>query len=355
MRRVVGAVRTPSRLAPGARARAVWFRRDVRGLLMAGVLLTGCHAATRASRLHAGASDALVISEARIAACPRSPGGAGATYRDTLPGAVTDSMRARALAVLPPAARRTALAAGLEPLIADVLLAQERAGTRPTVEVIAARQQLDAALASLPPQLLAVEFETECNIALMQDALAERGGDRERWTVRYTVASLLVGAASVLVSGAWDLTGTESNGPVVAGLVGAVATTGLGLATLAPPARPIVFRHAPNQLTPIARDADPDRVYPTFVFRLLTLPAAAGGPTPRARLLATWRERIAQQVPAARHAAAEALLWGGGGVYDDELLTLRRGLSEELEATLDGFARDIDLLHVTLARLLRPA
>ncbi|MCE2901146.1 MAG: hypothetical protein ACK5XT_17815 [Gemmatimonas sp.] len=325
----------------------------MRWVVAGSLALTGCRTASPPVNLDAPPAHALVISDARIAACPRSPGGVGATFRDTLPGGVSDAVQTQALALLPPAARRTALAAGLEPLIAEVLRARPRAGDPPSVAFLARRQQLDAALAALPPQLLAAEFEAECNIALMQDALAERGRDRDRWTQRYTVASLLVGAASVLVAGIWDLMGTTSSGPVVAGLVGAVATTGLGLATLAPPGRPIVFRHTPNLLAPVARGEDPDRLYPTFVFRLLTLPTATGAPTPRAQLLDAWREDLARDVPDDRRARVEALLWSAGGVYDDDTLTLRRRLYDTLESTLDAFARDVDLLNATLARLLR--
>jgi hypothetical protein len=172
--------------------------------------------------------DTVVISEDRAATCQCSPGGEGATYRDDLPGAVTDPLRSRALSLLPADARRTALAAGLEPLIADVLVARELAGDRPSVELVALRQQLDAGLASLQPHLLATEFEAECNIALMADTLAERAGDRERWTLRFTVASLVVGAAAGLVAGSWDLAGTESDGPVLAGLAGSASRPAAG-------------------------------------------------------------------------------------------------------------------------------
>jgi len=314
--------------------------------------LASCGVALQAGRPTHVEPDALVVSEVRAAACPRSPGGAGATYREDLPGAVTDPDLARVVAILPPAARRTALAAGLEPLIADVLLARERAGDQPSVEAIALRQQLDARLASLQPQLLAVEFEAECTIALMKDALDERAGDRERWTLRFTVASLVVGAAAGLVAGLWDLSGTESDGPVLVGLAGAGATTALGVATLVAPKRRIVFVHEHNLLAPIDRGQDPDRIYPTFVYRLLTLPTPTGAPAPRDHLLGEWRQQLAQAVPAGRRAVVSSLIWGVGGVYDDDVLAFRLRLFEELESTLDSFARDVDLLAVTLAHVL---
>lgn len=318
------------------------------------VALSSCAVALQPGRPANVGSGALVISEARVATCPRSPGGQGATYREDLPGPVTDPPRMQALSILPPEARRTARAAGLEPLIADVILAWERAGNRPSVEALALRQQLDAVLASLQPQLLAVEFEAECNITVMNDALADRAGDRERWTLRYTVASLVAGAAAVLVAGIWDLVGTDSNAPLIAGLVGAAATTALGVAALAPPGRRIVFMHEQNLLAPIESGRDPDHRYPTFVFRLLTLPTPTGAPAPREVLIEGWRRRIEQSVVSTRRAAVASLLWGAGGVYDDDVLVLRRRLYEELESSVDSFARGVDVLTVTLAQVLGP-
>lgn len=46
------------------------------------------------------------------------------------------------------------------------------------------------------------------------------------------------------------------------------------------------------------------------------------------------------------------MLWGAGGTDDDDVLALRRRLFEHLESTLDSFARSVDLLTVTLARVL---
>ena len=324
--------------------RATW-------LVVCSLALAGCGGTLQAGRPSV-VGNALVVSESSVAACPRSPGGAGATYREALPGAVTDPLRERALSALPPAARRTALAAGLEPLIADTLLARLRAGDQPTVELLALRQQLDAALASLPPQLLAVEFEAECNIALMSAALEERADDRESWSLRFIVASLVVGGAASVVAGAWDLAGTESSGPVIVGLAGAVATTALGVATLTPPAREIVFVHERNILAPLERGADPDHLYPTFVFRMLTLPPVTAATSPRDRLVDQWRAQLEESVPSPRRAVAASLLWGEGGVYNDEVLALRRRLYEELESSVDSFSRDIDLLTATLAREL---
>jgi hypothetical protein len=136
------------------------------------------------------------------------------------------------------------------------------------------------------------------------------------------------------------------------GVVGAGATTALGVAALVPPKRRIVFVHEHNLLAPIEQGQDPGHIYPTFVFRMMTLPTPAGALAPRDDLMKEWREQIGDAVPAGRRETVESLLWGEGGVYDDDVLALRMRLFEELESTADSFARDIDLLAATLADVL---
>jgi len=110
---------------------------------------------------------------------------------------------------------------------------------------------------------------------------------------------------------------------------------------------------ARNRLTPVWLGADPDHLYPSFVFRMLTFPAAAGGRSPRDQLLETWRRKLDEQSSdAADRSAAERLLLGQGGVYDDDLLTLRADMFEGLESAVNGMTRDLELLDRSLVRVL---
>jgi hypothetical protein len=338
---------------PGVR-----WRPDEHGcrlLALSVVVLAGCGPTVVAGRPTTTPRGALVLSEARAARCPRSPGGAGRTFRADLPGPVTDPELVGYLDALPAQARRTAVAAGLEPIVAEILRERVRSGGAPTLELLALRQELDEGFASLQPQLLAMEFEAECVIALMSETLEEHDDRVGAYTTALTVASLVVGAVSGLGAGIWDLTGTESSGPTVVGIAGAAATTALGAAALAPSRRRIVFVHEHNLLAPIVRGEDPGHLYPTFVFRILDSPREPGAPSPRQELLAAWQALIDDAVDEDERARAEAILWGDGGVYDADLLLLRRRLFEELEATFDSFARDIDFLTQALALVLRPA
>jgi hypothetical protein len=314
--------------------------------------LTACGVALQTGRPAPGTHAAFEVSEPRAASCPRSPGGEGQVHRQELPGAVADPDSLRVLAQLPPRARRTALAAGLEPLISRILLARERSGPEPSLELLGMRQQLDAQLALLQPQLLAMEFETECLLVLLREVLAAHDDARDRWSMQLAVASLVVGAAAGIGAGLWDLAGEESNGPAVVALAGGVASAALGAAALAPPRRPLVFVHEHNLLGPIERGEDPLRLYPTFVFRLLTLPTGTSEPPERDRLITAWHTLLAEHASGDELRTAEAIVWGDGGVYDADLLELHVEMLEQLETSLDAYARDIDRLSVSLAELL---
>lgn len=173
-----------------------------------------------------------------------------------------------------------------------------------------------------------------------------------------TIATLIVGAAFSLGAGGWDLANRRASdpavpdGPIATAIVGAALTAGVGAAILVERPHPIVFVHEHNLLAPIVRGADEGKLFPTFVFRMLTSPTAAPAGSPRAQLLEAWGERWRDaDVQVSQH-VAERIVYGSGGVYDPGLLELRRRLFEDLESTLDSFSRDVDRLNAEVASLL---
>lgn len=253
---------------------------------------------------------------------------------------------------VPPDARRTVRAAELEALVAATLEEAHRSGRSPSVQFLATRQDLGMRLISLETQLSAVIFEAECTgelIEAMTFDLERRAKARE---LLLAVSSLVVGAAAAAASGIWDLAQSGSLGPAVLGLTGGVTGAALGGAAFVRRTERMRFEHPRNLLTPIVRGDDTDQLYPSFVFRLLTLPSADTGPSPRERLLREWDELIADAVPSQGRAAANVLLYGTGGAYDQDLLALRERLYDALESHLNALARDLELLDRYLVRVL---
>jgi len=318
----------------------------------------GCSVTIRAGRPTSVPRDAIVGSEARSAQCVRSPPGAGRPFREELPGAETDPELLPYLARFSPEVRRTAVAAGVEPLLARLM--RERAGApgQPTPALLETRQELAERVAALPGQLLAVEFECECVAALLVDALEEQEDGDEARERALTIATLVTGAAFGLVAGGWDLANSHTpspespDGPLITAIAGGVVTTALGAALLVPDPRPTVLMHEHNLLAPIASGHDDGRLYPTFVFRLLSMPVEAGAPTPREALLDGWRAALDASVADADRAQADEILYGIGGTYDPSLVRLRLRLLQELETALDSLSRQVDALARAIADAL---
>lgn len=258
------------------------------------------------------------------------------------------------LASVPPEAGRTMQAAGLSTMVARALEGA-RATTRPSVEMLVTRQDLGMRLISLETQLAAVIFEAECTgelIEAMTFELEDRSDLRE---LRLALGSLVVGALSATVAGIWDLTRGDSKGPAVLGLSGGVASAALGGAAFVKRSQHMHFAHTRNLLSAVQRGVDESELFPRFVFRLLTLPAPGGGPSPRDRLLLRFGTLIEQTVAADQRTHAEQLLYGAGGTYDQDLLSLRERLYDALESELNAQARDLELLDRFLVRALERA
>lgn len=322
------------------------------------ISISGCGVALRASRPATVPDDGLAVTEAETERCIRSVPGEASPYRAALPGPETDPALVPYLAPLPPEVRRTAAAAGLEPLLARLLRARAEADGADTLETLSLRQELGEHLAALPPQMLATEFECECEIALLADVIAEHDDREAERQLDLTIASLVVGAGSSLAAGLWDLANEQAaepaspEGPLVTALLGAVVTTGLGVAVVVPVPRELVIEHEHNLLAPLAAGEDPGRIYPTFVLRMLTTPEADGGASPLEALRARWDTMIEEALGDHDRGLVDALLFGAGGVYDVEAARLRQALLEDLETTLDSLARHVDRLVAAIAEAL---
>jgi hypothetical protein len=287
--------------------------------------------------------------EGRGRECVRAFVGKNSPYRELPFQPIEDPL----LDPVPPEARRTARAAGLEPLIVSALRERQAAGSTATVPFVAAKQDLGLRLISLETQLAAVIFEAECTGELIEAMAFELDQQTQSRGLVYAISSLVVGSALATAAGIWDLTGDESPGPAVMALAGGVGGAALGAAAFVPRKGSLHYQHPHNLLRPVVANEDPEQLYPGFVFRLLTLPAPSGQ-SPRERLLAAWREQIEQDVPAAEQRGVVRLFYGDGGMYKQDQLALRERMYDALESQLNALARDLELLDRFLVRELAP-
>jgi len=309
------------------------------GFAMLLLVLGGCRSAPLALPRSAGAT-----------ACVRPRLDADSPYRLFLAGPVDDpELRAR-LEQLPPELRGVVRATGLEPLVGRILRARSEPST-PPIALLSMRQELTAHLGALGSQLTSLSSELDCTDEATEEILhayEDRAHARE---LKLTIASLVVGALGGVAAGVWDAADEDSKAPAIVGATSAGVTAALGTAAFIPRERSVTYMHARNLLAPIARGDDPEHLYPTFVFRLLTTPRDADGTTPRDALLAHWEELLRDEVRGPEARAVRELLYGPGGVYEERILRLRESMFDQLVLSVNALSRELELLERYLARL----
>jgi hypothetical protein len=248
------------------------------------------------------------------------------------------------IAELPVELRRVATAAGLESLLATLVRGDAS-------DPVATKLQLVLRLSSLEIQVASLVFEAQCTGARMDATLRELDRRRNARDVGLTVSSILVGALVGTAGGIWELRTGEYQGPLALAIGGGVASAALGLATFVPDQRAVLFTHERNLLTPIVSGEDPDGLYPSFVFRMLSMPNAEGGPSIREQILADWKRLLDEGLPDRQRVLAEAVLYGEGGVYDERLLDLREQMFDVLESHINAIDQELNLLYRYSARL----
>lgn len=249
---------------------------------------------------------------------------------------------------MPPDVRRVVLAAGLEPSLARLL--HERK-TAPPLDQIVRRQAIDLHLQSLKAQLDATIHEADCAGDLIEQLQSKLEQDESAKEIHWTVLSIITQGVAAVAIGAMELSGASDEATAIVGISSGVLAAGFGVAAFAPAAPEIVLEHSRNLLTPIVRGEDPEHLYPTFVFRLLTTPPP-GGEAPVQRLRARFERILEEEVDPDELPKARALLFGNGGIYDTRLVSARERMLDELEIELTALSSDLEVLQRHLVRLL---
>ena len=322
----------------------VW--RRARRLPLLSALLAGCSILTPADlrTLHA---------QEHELHCARASMGASSPYRMPLAPPLEDPAALATLDVLPPEARHAARAAGLEPLLVDLLRARAElpVGAPAAPHAVQLQQELTLRLIAFDSQVSSLAFEVSCTrqrISTLLSTLDRREGARQ---FTLAAASLIVGAVTGIASGVWGLKSSQTTNAAYLGIAGGVATTALGAAALVVPPRWVRLQHEHNLLRPMVLGADPDHLYPSFVFRMMTAQYPGESSTTQAALLADFNASI-ESVSGWKRERIEETVFGDGGDYDRSLLELREDLMRTLESAVQGVARQLELLDRALVRSL---
>jgi hypothetical protein len=282
--------------------------------------------------------------------CARAVMGRDSPYRMPLADPISDPVGLKLLEGLPPEARRTARAAGLEPLLATLL--QRKAEQPPANDLLLRYQELAMRISAFDAQVSSLAFEVGCTRERVRDLIIKLDDQESSRQLLLAASSLIIGATTSTIAGAWDLFGQrESEGPLWLAVGGGVVTAGIGASSLMVPERVVLLEHRQNLLRPILEGKDTDHLYSSFVFRMLTARYQGDETTPRDALMHDFDAILHHKVPGVKHARALEILGGTGSYYPREMLEAREAFLHAVELSVAGVARDLELFDRTVVRL----
>jgi hypothetical protein len=169
----------------------------------------------------------------------------------------------------------------------------------------------------------------------------------EQRTRGLTVASLVLGAATAIISGGITLSSPDAVSASVVNIVGGSAQAGTGFAALSYTPKGML-RQERNLLTDIWEGKSESEVYPASVWRFLNHIREGNSEMPlRQTLIEQWKAAQRLGVPDAEAERRRSeLIFGTGGEYTVADLRARRAILDQLKAT-------VTLLYQDLEQLLR--
>lgn len=245
----------------------------------------------------------------------------------------------------------TANAVGIIPALQTLLALQEAARQRPgpatELPVLRQRQLIAAQVALVSSTVASLAAELDCESERADQVAGYLKALDDHRTQRLNVLSISVGAASGIGTTVIDNQGAQ----VAFGIGGGLLAAGLGLLTLRQNGHTVEFTHPRNLLAEVWNEQPATDLFPPSVWYLLTNPAFSnGGQTSivhNTRL--RWQRYGQLDKPASKQGKAlAALLFGPGGQYSADQLTVRANLLNELQSAVRLLNQEVQGLLVVL-------
>ena len=162
--------------------------------------------------------------------------------------------------------------------------------------------------------LEATVAELECERERSQQLASHLEARQERWTTRFTISSIVVGAATTITAGLLLRSNTDWLSQAVVGVSGGALTGGLALVPLFAHPR-IEIEHQRNALADVWFGPQVPSTFPLVVWAYLTRPGVLRT-NRRSRSASTSSRAGRRSSHGRRRARSSTLLFGPGGWYD---------------------------------------
>ncbi|QKG58672.1 hypothetical protein GKZ68_19775 [Hymenobacter sp. BRD128] len=245
----------------------------------------------------------------------------------------------------------TANAVGILPALQTLLARQEAARQHPgpaaELAVLRQRQLLAAQVALVSSTVASLAAELDCEGERADQVASYLKNLDDRRTQRLNVLSISIGAASGIGTTVIE----HKPGQYAFGIGGGLLAAGLGLLTLRQRGHTIDFEHPRNLLAQVWAEQPAADLFPPSVWYLLTNPAFSnGGQTSIVHNTRQRWQRYGQlDKPDSKQGQALAsLLFGPGGQYSADQLTVRANLLNELQSAVRLLNQEVQSLLVVL-------
>jgi len=245
----------------------------------------------------------------------------------------------------------TANAVGLLPALRTLLALQAAARQHPgpaaELAELRQRQLIGAQVALVSSTIASLAAELDCEGERADQVAGYLKTQDDRRTQRLNVLSISIGAASGIGTTVIE----NKPGQYAFGIGGGLLAAGLGLLTLSQPGHTATFEHPRNLLAEVwAEQADPGLLPPSVWYMLRTPAFSNGGQTSIAH---NTRQRWQHYGPLARPDSKQgralvALLFGPGGQYSADQLTVRANLLNELQSAVRLLNQELQGLLLAL-------
>lgn len=240
----------------------------------------------------------------------------------------------------------TAAAIGVLPALNEIVAANASpASSASREQALLARQALMERITLTMLDVASVTGEIDCEnerSGQLRDQLQRLEEQRLRGL---TVAGLVIGAATAIVSGGIALYDSDAVAASVINVVGGAAQAGTGFAALTyTPAA--TLRHERNLLADLWEGKPDSTLFPPSIWRFLTQVREEDTGVPLGQaLVEQWRagERLGPRDSQEEQRRA-ALIFGKGGNYTADDLRARDAILDQLEATVKLLYQDLGLL-----------
>ncbi|MGI4737609.1 MAG: hypothetical protein ACRYG7_20775 [Janthinobacterium lividum] len=244
----------------------------------------------------------------------------------------------------------TANAAGILPQLQALLALEDAARQHPgpatEVAVLRQRQRIAAQVALVSTTVASVAAELDCEGERADQVAGYLSEQDSRRTQRLNVLSISIGAAS----GIGTTVISNTPGQYAFGIGGGLLAAGLGLLTLTG-SHSAEFLHPRNLLADVWGEKPTSELFPPSVWYLLTEPAFSN--SGKTALAHNTRQRWEHYGQLAHPDTKEgkqlaALLFGTGGKYSADQLTVRASMLNELQSAVRLLNQELQGLQLAL-------